>query len=253
VFLKWAEKVDAVTEGLHSKILMPKLKSDENQRDKKIDPSVAFDIIDHLRKYSYASDSHVIFELMWHTAARLGGIHSLDVEDYHPNESYIEFNHRPDSGTTLKNGKTGERPVALNDEVCEILDDYIATNRYDVKGSNGRDPLITSENGRLCKSIIRRRIYNITQPCSYNAGCPDSKDKLDCEYYGNGDLSGSCPFNLNPHAIRRGSLTYHLLRDWSKEDTGERADVTPDILEKHYDRRTDKEKLDRRRENVRKL
>ena len=252
VFLKWAENIDAVTEGLHDKILMPNLGTNENQRDKKIDPETAFEIINHLRKYKYGSDYHVLFELMWHTAARLGGIHSLDVEDYHPTDQYIAFKHRPESGTKLKNGVDGERPVALNDEVCEIMDDYISETRHQVDAQERR-PLITTKNGRMCKSIIRRRIYKITQPCWYNEGCPDDKVDYECDYHVNADKAGGCPFNLNPHAIRRGSLTYHLLRDWSKEDTGERADVSPAILEKHYDRRTDKEKLDQRRQNVRRL
>ncbi len=252
VFLKWAAKVDAVAEGLHDKILMPQLNKGENERDQKIDPEMAFEIINYLRTYKYASRDHVLFELMWHTAARLGGMHSLDVDDYHPSESYIEFNHRPETDTRLKNGFDGERPVALGEDVCTILDDYISNTRYEVT-SQERRPLIASKDGRLSKSTMRQHIYRITHPCWHGAGCPDGKDELECEYSSNVDKAGGCPFNYNPHAIRRGSLTYHLLQDWSKENTSERADVSPAILEKHYDRRTAIEKLDQRRQDVKKL
>lgn len=253
VFLKWGEKIDAVTEGLYDKILMPNLENNENARDKKIEPETAFDIIDYLRKYKYASFKHVVFELMWHTAARLGAIHGLDLDDYHPQSAYIEFNHRPKTGTPLKNRNNGERPVALNDEMCKILNDYIDHNRIDVTDEKGREPMFTTKHGRAVKSIIRRHIYEITQPCFYTSNCPENRVLNDCAERINRDKAGGCPYNLNPHAIRRGSLTYHLLQDWSKEDTGERADVTPAVLDKHYDRRTDKEKLQQRRKNVKKL
>jgi len=252
VFLKWCESIEAVTPGLYDKIVMPVLKNGEGQRDKKINPDQAFKLMNYLRKFEYASTKHVVFELMWHTAARVGGIRALDVTDYYPREAYIEFKHRPGTDTPLKNGENGERPVAINDEMCTLLDDYLDHTRKDRPDSFGRDPLITSRQGRPSTETLRPWIYQITQPCYYTGKCPVDKDPESCQYQSYDHLS-KCPEKMYPHAIRRGSLTYHLLRDWSKEDLGERADVSNAVLEKHYDRRTDKEKLDRRRSNVTKL
>jgi hypothetical protein len=47
---------------------------------------------------------------MWHTMMRVGGVHALDVEDYHPDKQYVEVRHRPDEGTPVKNKGDGERP-----------------------------------------------------------------------------------------------------------------------------------------------
>lgn len=252
VFLQWAENIDAVPSNLHEKVEVPNLDKGENQRDRKIDPEEAFEILDYLRKYDYCSRTHVVFELMWHTAARAGEIRALDLDDYHPRNSYLQLKHRPRGNTPLKNKTAGERLVGLSDEICGLLDDYIDKERVDVTDEKGREPLITSDQGRLTVGTIRVYIYRVTQPCVYRNSCPKNRTITKCEATEH-DHYSKCPVNYYPHAIRRGSLTYHLLRDWSKEDVGERANVTPDVLEKHYDRRTDKEKLEQRRSNVEKL
>lgn len=252
VFIRWCEKIDAVSQNLGEKVDVPSLNKNEDQRDKKIEPEEAFDILDHLRKFEYATKEHIVFELMWHTAARVGEIRALDLDDYYPQNAYLQLEHRPEGGTPLKNRESSERLVGLSDEICGLLDDYIKRTRIDVTDDHKRQPLVTTENGRPCKGTLRWWIYRVTQPCFYKNKCPKDRQPERCEATGY-DAFSKCPVNYNPHAIRRGSLTYHLLRDWSKEDVEERANVSPDILEKHYDRRTDKEKLDQRRNNVENL
>lgn len=223
VFLLWCEQIDAVPMETSEKVVVPSLQAHEDERERKIDATEAFDVLDYLRSYEYASNYHVAFELMWHTAARVGEIRALDIHDYNKTEAYLSIKHRPEGGTPLKNNRSGERLVAINDEIVALLDDWLSDQRHTVTDENGREPLLTTENGRPHTGTLRKWTYRVTE------------------------RTGT---RYNPHAIRRGSLTYHLLRDWSKEQVGERANVTEQVLDKHYDQRTDKEKLDQRRSNV---
>jgi hypothetical protein len=58
---------------------------------------------------------------------------------------------------------------------------------------------------------------------------------------------------VNPHPIRRGSITHFLSQDVPVEIVGDRMNVSRDVLGKHYDKRSAKVKLEQRRsclENV---
>lgn len=57
-----------------------------------------------------------------------------------------------------------------------------------------------------------------------------------------------CPSSVSPDAIRRGSITHYLKSDAPETAVGDRANVSQDILEKHYDRRSKREKMEQRRE-----
>jgi len=62
------------------------------------------------------------------------------------------------------------------------------------------------------------------------------------------DKASLCPSSVSPHAIRRGSITYHLTEDVPEKMVGDRMNVSLDVLEKHYDRRTEEEKASQRRD-----
>ena len=53
---------------------------------------------------------------------------------------------------------------------------------------------------------------------------------------------------MSPHAIRRGSITHHLSKDVPEKVVSDRMNVGLDALEKHYDRRTESEKTEQRRD-----
>jgi hypothetical protein len=48
---------------------------------------------------------------------RIGAAHSLALDDYDPDEQYLELHHRPDTDTRLKNKQDGERYVGLTADV----------------------------------------------------------------------------------------------------------------------------------------
>jgi site-specific recombinase XerD len=246
VLLKFCEKINAVKEGLHDKVLLPNLSNDEDVNEVKIEPEQADRILRYLEKFEYASRRHSIFRLLWHTGMRMGSLHSLDLDDYHAEDGFVEVRHRPETGTCLKNGTSGERPVALDTETCEVLDDYIEHRREDVMDDYGREPLFTSEYGRYCKTNIRRVSYQVTRPCFGDGDCPHDRDIDTCEGT-NDNKPYECPSSLSPHRIRRGSITYFRLKDVPEEVVSDRCNVSRDVLEKHYDARTESEKLEQRR------
>ena len=57
-----------------------------------------------------------------------------------------------------------------------------------------------------------------------------------------------CPSSVGPHAIRCGGITHSLRHGVPEKAISDRADVSPSVLDKHYDRRTQQEKMEQRRD-----
>lgn len=247
VFINWCENYQAVTPDLSQKVRVPELSQGEDQREEFLGDERALELIDHLHKYQYASVQHAVFYLMWRIGARVGGVHALDVGDYNSEEQVLEIRHRPESGTPLKNGEKGERDVFLEGKTCKILDDYIEDVREDQRDEAGRRPLFTTTRGRAHQSTLRDWIYRLTRPCTYG-DCPHDRDPDDCEATESWGAASKCPSSVNPHMVRKGSITYWLNRDVPEEQIGQRANVQPDVLELHYDKRTKREKMSQRKD-----
>lgn len=237
VFLKWAGTIEAVPENLYTKVMVPRVNRQERQRDETLDTETAQDILDHLMKYEYGSVEHVLFSLLWETGMRIGGGNSLDLEDVSFERQHLRLSHRPDTGTTLKNGKSGERLVAISSELSSLLKDYIEDRRHDVADDHGREPLLTTMNGRMARSSMRRIIYRITSPCYRGDPCPNCEEQP----------SAKCPEAVCPHAIRKGSITHFLSNDVPVEIVSDRMNVSQKVLDLHYDKRSEEVKLEQRR------
>jgi len=249
VFLRLCEKLDFVEEGTTERVMMPDINPGQDARDIAIDTETADQILDYLTKFEYASMRHTLFYLLWHTGMRTGTVHSLDLDDYHSDEHYIEVRHRPETGTRLKNKRNAEREVNLKPEVCAVLDDYIQMHRHDVTDDHGREPLFTTKSGRIYKSLIQKHVYAVTRPCHYTGECPHGRDIGDCEG-SNFNSASKCPSSVSPHPIRRSAITAHLNADIPKEITADRVNVSVEVLDKHYDARSESEKRERRREHL---
>lgn len=247
VFIKWCERVDAVEDDLHDKILFPSLSKHEDQRDAMLDPEDAKGLIQYLRKFELGTRRHALIEVLWHTGMRIGAAHGLDLEDYDPGEQSLEIRHRPDEGTRLKNKQDGERFVGLTAEICDALDAYLEYNRIEGEDDFGRKPLFSSKHGRPNKSSLRDSIYCVSRPCIYTGDCPHNREIDSCEATDR-DRASRCPSSVSPHAIRRGSITHHLSEDIPEKVVSDRTNVSLDVLEKHYDRRTEQQKADQRRD-----
>jgi integrase len=249
VFIRWCESIDAVPEGLHEKVLLPTPSKEEERREEILREGRAEEILDYLRQFEYASRAHMLVELLWHTGLRIGAVYALDLGDYDDEEARLHLKHRPETGTALKNGKEGERMVALAPHVCEVLDDWIDHQRPDTTDEYGREPLITSEQGRLAITTMRETVYTVTRPCYYGEHCPHDRRESDCEATEYGYRS-KCPSSVSPHSIRRGSITHFLTEDVPEKVVSDRMNVSPDILDKHYDKRDEEVKVEQRRDYI---
>jgi integrase len=246
-FTRWCESIDAVHVDLSTKVISPTLSVDEGTRDVMLTSEQAEGVLDYLAKYEYASLPHVVVSLLWHTMMRRGAARALDLSDYHRDEQYLSVVHRPETGTAIKNGKRGERLVALSDPMCALLDDWIADKRPDVQDEYGREPLLTTEYGRVSAQTIQTYVYAVTRPCVYTGECPHERDTETCEAAQRKQFASRCPSSISPHAIRRGSITHWLNRDVPMQVVSDRANVSQDILDKHYDRRSEHDKMEQRR------
>lgn len=246
-FIRFCEQIEVVQGGLSDKILLPQVDPDERTRDTILDAEQATEIRDHLRKFNYASRKHVIIELLWHIGCRIGGLYALDVGDFHPQNQSLKLTHRPNRSTPLKNKSSGERPVVLSDDVTEIVADYIQYTRINVKDEHGRNPLFTSENGRLGKSAMRKDINRVTQPC-LTGPCPHGRTQEDCKAYQKRNYVSECPSSVRPHDVRRGSITNLKQQNVPNEVVSDRMDVGSDVLDEHYDKRQPSERMELRRE-----
>jgi len=168
---------------------------------------------------------------------RRSAARSLDIDDYDPEEQYLEVRHRPESDTPIKNGIDGERFIGLSGWLCQLLEDWLLDPRPDVTDNYGREPLLATQYGRPSRTTIPKYAYRWSRPCAYGAECPHGRSPEDCEATEQGHAS-KCPSSISPHAIRRGSITHHLKEDIPETAVSGRANVSQRVLEQHYDRRT---------------
>lgn len=223
------------------KYLLPTLDANDDVKDEMLDAERAEKIREYLRRFEYASRKHILFEIFWSTSIRMGTLHSLDLEDFRSDEQALAIRHRPDRGTSLKNGERAERIIALPERTCEVVSDWITHTRPNVTDDNGRDLLITTEQGRVSQSNIRTLVYHITRPCYYGESCC-------CDEQYPYSYASKCEQSRSPHCLRKGSLTHLLKNDVPKQVVSDRADVSPDVLDKHYNKMTEEEKMEQRRE-----
>ena len=242
MFFQFLEDLGAVEDGLADAVRIPDLDPSDRSNDVKLATEDAVALLEYYRNSDpfpdgdYGTRAHAFLELAWWTGARQGGLRALDLRDVHLGENpYVDFRHRPETGTPLKNKLGGERPVALTDEMAEVLDHYMRNNRFDVRDEHGRQPFIASKEGRPASSnTVRTWSYLATLPCLYGP-CPHGKDKETCEWTEYSHAS-KCPSSRSPHKIRTGAITYLLNKGWPPEDVAERVNASVKTIEQHYDK-----------------
>jgi integrase len=246
-FLRFCGDVEAVHEDLYLKVPLPNLSESDEVSDSTMVPDRVPPILEYLNRYEYASRDHVVALLLWHTGARLGGIRALDVRDCQLDnrEPTIEFVHRPESGTPLKNDEKGERVNRVSDRLAQTLQDYIAGPRKEVTDDEGRRPLVTTKQGRVSPSCLRDTVYKWTRPCKVGEGCPHNEDPETCEWASYDDAS-KCPSSRSPHDLRKARVTKFRDDGVPRGIVSDRLDASEQILDKHYDRASKRKKANRR-------
>lgn len=253
VFLKWMAQRELVEWDLHEKMEIPSVPEDQDVNQQVLREGHAESVLDYLDTYHYASVYHSIFYTMWHTGCRISGIMSLDLEDFEPSshdDNILKFRNRKDTGTPLKNGNTGERDVTISDGLTAVLQDYISSRREQSTEEGDREPLFTvpQSGSRIYRQRAYRNVVAVTRPCVSGENCPHNRDIDECEAAQQKENAPSCPSSVSNHPVRKGSITNHINEGWPKEALSERVDVGVDVLEKHYDFRTNERKRQNRRE-----
>ncbi|WP_121822099.1 tyrosine-type recombinase/integrase [Halostella salina] len=249
VFLKWAESRGACPENLHDAVLSPTLSNGENAKETMLDPDVGDALLEHLERFEYASREHVVMLLIWRGLLRRGGARAIDVGDVElsGDDPRIRVRHRPDEDTPLKNKNDGERTIGIKPETATVIEDYIETSRHDVE-ADGREPLLTTVHGRPHVQTLQADCYAVTRPCEGPTGeCPHDRDPGACDAARDRQQAYECPSSRGPHDTRRGAITAWLQADVPSEITGARASTSPDVLDEHYDQRSERQKQRQRR------
>lgn len=163
----------------------------------------------------------------------------------------LKWRHRPEMGTGLKNKGDSERDVGLDDEASTILDKYIRHKRIDKLDEHGREPLITTQRGRIAKNTIRLTTYRSTLSCVITAECPHDKEIDACSLTKHGHRS-KCPSSRSPHRIRTGSITWMRECGMQPADVAERVDATPETIRHHYEFSDPRKRMEKRRNQLNK-
>jgi len=244
-FLQFCASIDAVDPSVPERIELPE--RNKAARDERLDTDHADATLSYLRRYAYASREHALVALCWHTAIRTGTIRGLDMSDVETANNRLRIRHRPETDTPLKNKDRAERYIALSEDVTSVLADYIDTKRVDVTDEYGREPLFTTENGRAPVKTLRRWFQCATRPCNWTE-CPHNRSPSECDAAGKQRKASDCPSSRSGHPIRRGSITHHLRKDIPEKVVSDRCNVSSDVLDRHYDRRSEDEKAEQRRQ-----
>nr|WP_254279539.1 hypothetical protein [Halomicroarcula marina] len=94
-------------------------------------PEVTFDDLEGAQP---GTRDHIILLLLWETGARTGAIRGLNLDGTHPRFSgpAIQFVHRPEQVTPLKNQQKGTRWNRISEKAARYIEDYIQYHRDDV-------------------------------------------------------------------------------------------------------------------------
>ena len=251
VFIRFLERINAVKPKLSEKVHSPSLEEGEDVREEMVDHERAERILDYLDRYEYASLPHVVLLLIAKTGIRIGTLHALDLEDVHLDcsDPHLTPQHRP-SETPLKNKTKGERHIHIGDTIVSALKDYIHDLRIQKVDEFGRNPLLTTKNGRMAKSTIRTRVYQWTRPCVLRRECPHEVEVDSCSAANHANEACKCPSSTSPHSFRRGYLTHELKQGIPVPILSDRADVTESVLREHYDQRDDEQQMEQRKEII---
>ena len=246
--VEYCHSLGLVDEDTVDAIEIPKLTEDQESSDERLEAEEARNLLAFYRQSTRwrAHIWHAHLEVAWHTGARLGGIRSLDLGDFDADERTLEFRHRPDTATQLKNKSDGERIVGIGPEVAAVLEEYIARERPRKRDRFGREPLFSGRQGRPSESTFRSWAYLGTQPCLYR-DCPHGTTRACCEFPTRNHAS-KCPSSRSPHAIRTGSITWQLGK-MEIDQVASRVNAAPSTIRRYYDVASIREEFeDRRRE-----
>jgi len=252
-WLEWASDVGIAPEGVTAAIEVPDVDRGDHVSQILLEPEAGETLIDTFRGGPlHAEKHHVMFEVLWTVGCRMGGLRALDIGDVDPDANVLEFRHRPQAGTPLKNGPDGERDVGVPPATMNVITEWIHLNRPKVRDDHGRRPLLPTTRGRASSSSIRGWCYFATVPCRYQT-CPHGKEPAACDWFKSRGAS-QCPSSRSPHQVRSGSITWQLHRGMDIDVVARRVNASVSVIKQHYDLPTKREEFEHReKEHIDKL
>jgi site-specific recombinase XerD len=246
-FLAYCHTIGLVDERVPDAVKRPALSQHQKTDDTMLAADAAAALLAHYRETptERATRGHALLEVLWHVGCRVGGVHSLDIRDFDADERWLRFTHRPATGTTLKNGRDGERYVGLLAEPAAVVAEYVREGRADITDDHGRQPLFPSRQGRPIKGTIRSWTGLATVPCNYR-DCPHGHDPATCEWLSHSRVS-QCPSSRAPHHVRTGSITWQRSQGVPVEVVATRVNASVDTIETYYDKEDPRAELEARR------
>ena len=250
-FFRYCERREIFDQGFHKFVILPSTSEREKIDDTWLPREEAKEIVAYLAKYEPFSKEHIVWALLAETGVRQSTLYAFDLDDYNSEERYIDVVNREDTGTRLKNGDAGQREISISSEAAEALDGYIQAKRNAVTDEHGREPLLTTRNGRLQKSTIRQYVYAWSRPCAIGKECPVGEDPETCPAAQTNNAAYDCPESVSPHPIRRGYITHLRANGVPTADViSDRCDANPDVIERWYDMCKKSERREARRSYI---
>nr|WP_083858558.1 hypothetical protein [Natrialba chahannaoensis] len=77
--------------------------------------------------------------------------------------------------------------------------------------------------------------------------CPHDQDLAECDALPT-ERSHACASSLSPHPVHQGAITHFLQSDVPENAVSDRMDANRAVLDRHYDQRSEREKLRQRRQ-----
>jgi hypothetical protein len=87
-------------------------------------------------------------------------------------------------------------------------------------------------------------MYQATFSC-HRGECPHGREIDACDYKEH-HRESRCPSSRSPHDLRSGRVTYYRREDVPRRIVKDRLNASEDILDRHYDRRSDREQAEQR-------
>lgn len=246
-FLSYCARVGVVDEDLPDVVDLPNVEKQDQTDDTFLSQEHARRLLEAYRDGETGFDrGHAFLEIAWYTGARMGAIRSLDLDDIDLEVGHVHFQHDPDEETPLKNGVDGERVIGISEDVCHALQNYIGGARIDTTDEYGRQPLFTTQYGRISRNALRTTSYYATVPCRFGS-CPHDEKQSSCGWFAPNQAS-KCPSSRSPHQIRSGSITWQLNRGLRADVVSERVNASVDVIETHYDKASPIDEFEQRRQ-----
>jgi len=243
--LGWAAGLGLVEDGVVEAVDPPRVDKAEQVSETLLEPERGEELLAAFRAGDcWGSREHAWLELSWWTGARMGALRGLDRDDIDLQDGHVQFRHRPDEETPLKNGYNGERVVGISEDVAEAVRAYIEV-RPQRTDDYGRHPVFVTSYGRIAGSTLRDTCYYATHPCR-SGPCPHEHERMSCPHHSRTKAYG-CPSARSPHEVRSGSITWQLHRGLSKDVVADRVDATIEVIERHYDQARQLEAFHERR------